>query len=87
MTEADSLEILDELLTFDDAFAGGNYSRLGQLETALREWNEEDGHLDTLERIRGLVHAACDRFPDDGEGSQRRRCASFLTGAEGAATA
>ena len=42
--ETDSVEILDELLTFEDAFAGGNYSRLGQLDSAYRSWNEDGEH-------------------------------------------
>jgi len=76
--EADSLEILAELLKNDDAFAGGNYSRLNQLASAYESWNEDGSHDAQLAKFRQLVHAECGRFPADGEDSQGSRCASFL---------
>ncbi len=74
----DSLEILDELLTFDDAFAGGNHSRLGQLASAYESWNEDGRHDPLIAELRDHVHAACDRYPEGGEDAQRSRCRSFL---------
>ncbi|MDH3402422.1 MAG: thioredoxin family protein [Acidobacteriota bacterium] len=77
---ADSVAIFDELLTHDDAFALGNYLRLGQLETAYGAWNEDGSHDGVVDLVRDLVHAACDRYPAAGEDSQRARCAAFLEG-------
>lgn len=84
--EAHSIEILGELLTFDDAFAGGNYSRLGSLETSFHDWNEEGGHEAAIAHIRSFVRAACERFPSGEENSQRHRCETFLTEQEAEAT-
>jgi len=77
--EADSLEILSELLTFDDAFAGGNYMRLNQLESAYQGWNAEGDHDDLVGQLRDFVHAECGRYPAGDEESQQERCAAFLT--------
>lgn len=85
--ESDSLEILGELLAFDDAFAGGNYMRLRQLESAYQGWNESGEHEPQVERIRDLVRAACDDFPAGGEDAQRSRCASFLAATQAAGAA
>ena len=76
--EAESNEILTELLTFDDAFAGGNHSRLEQLDGALVDWNEEGAHQETVDSLRELVAAACSRYPNEGEESQQVRCNAFL---------
>ncbi len=76
--KSESLAILDELLTFDDAFAGGNYTRLGQLESALEEWNEDGRHDTLVAGIRDQVHAACDRYPEGDEDAQQSRCRAFL---------
>jgi hypothetical protein len=78
--ETASLEILDELLSHDDAFAGGNHSRLGSLGKAFDSWNEDGVHQETIDRIRRHVRGACDRYPDDGDDSQRSRCLAFLVG-------
>lgn len=80
--ESDSLEILDELLTLDDAFAGGNYSRLDQLDSAYRSWNEDGEHDALVSRIRDIVQARCDDYPESGEESQKSRCESFLADSE-----
>ena len=79
--EDETLEVLGELLTHEDAFALGNYSRLGQLETALEEWAAAAAgeHDDVIDEVRERVHEACDGYPDDGEDSQARRCRDFLT--------
>ena len=74
----ESLAILDELLTFDDAFAGGNYSRLEQLGSALAKWSEDGGNEDVIATLRDHVHASCDRYPEGGEDAQRSRCRAFL---------
>jgi thioredoxin-related protein len=76
--QADSLVIFDELLTHDDAFALGNYLRLGQLEKEYGAWNEDGGRDEVVELVRDRVQAACDRYPAEGEDSQRSRCATFL---------
>ena len=83
--ESESLAILNELLSFDDAFAGGNYSRLRQLESALGEWNEGGRRQELIAALRDRVHSACDRYPEDGEDGQRRRCRAFLEPGDGAA--
>ena len=72
------MKILAELLVLDDAFAGGNYARLGRLESAYQTWNEEGSHDKVVTRIRDFVHQACDRYPTQGEDSAQERCASFL---------
>jgi thioredoxin-related protein len=76
--EADSLTILDELLTHDDAFALGNSFRLGQLEKAYRAWNEDAAHEEIVGRIGDRVRSACERYPAEGDDSQQARCAAFL---------
>jgi thioredoxin-related protein len=80
--ESDSVEILDELLTLEDAFAGGNYARLDQLDSAYRSWNEGGEHDALIERIRGAVLARCEDYPEAGEDSQRARCETFLAEGE-----
>jgi thiol-disulfide isomerase/thioredoxin len=80
--EAESLDILAELLALDDAFAGGNYSRLGQLETAYQTWNEEGTHDKAVTTIREFVHQACSRYPAEGEDSAQERCNGFLVAEE-----
>jgi thioredoxin-related protein len=77
--EAASREILDELLGHDDAFALGNHSRLETLGKAYESWNEEGTHDDIVSSIRQHLHAACERYPAEGEDSQRSRCLAFLT--------
>ena len=70
------------MVTHDDAFAGGNASRLRQLESAYTGWNEDGANDATVAGIRDLVHAECDRYPAEGEDSQRERCESFLAAEE-----
>ncbi len=77
--EEDSFDILGELLTHDDAFSGGNYSRLGQLAGAFVKWNENGQHDDLVDRIRDFVRAECGRYPG-GDDSQRSRCSEFRAG-------
>jgi hypothetical protein len=76
--EADSIEVLSELLTFDDAFSGGNHARLDSLQSAYWNWNEDDSHQEVLARIRDFVHESCARYPAAGDASQRQRCESFM---------
>ncbi len=76
--QTDSLAVFDELLTHDDAFALGNYLRLGQLDKAYATWNEDGSHAEVVALVRDRVHAACERYPAEGEESQRSRCAEFL---------
>lgn len=80
--EADSLEVLTELLTHEDAFAGGNHSRLSALERGYASWNGDGRHDDVLTRLRDFVHAACDRYSATGVDSQQLRCRSFLVPAD-----
>jgi thioredoxin-related protein len=77
--ERDSLEVLDELLAHDDAFALGNHSRLEALQKALEGWNEDGAHDEVLERLRERVREACGSYPEDDESSQRSRCLAFLS--------
>ena len=51
---------------------------LGLLESDYRSWNEDGTHDESLARIRGFVHQACERYPAEGEDSARARCAGFL---------
>lgn len=76
--EADSVEVLSELLTFEDAFAGGNYARLDGLQSSYWTWNKDGLHDAELARIRDHVHADCEGYPADGDDSQQERCLSFL---------
>jgi thiol-disulfide isomerase/thioredoxin len=78
--EAASLEILGELLEHDDAFAGGNHSRLESLGRAYESWNENGTRDESIDRIGQHVHEACRRYPEGGEDSQRSRCLTFLAG-------
>ena len=80
MIESASVEILDELLSHDDAFSLGNHSRLESLAEAYEKWNEAGSHDEIIGRIRQLVHAQCERYPGEGEDSQRSRCQTFLAG-------
>ena len=66
------------MLTHDDAFALGNWLRLGQLAKAYEEWNAEGSHDEVVDRIRDRVHSACERYPAEGEDSQQARCTGFL---------
>ena len=76
--EAASEEILGELLEHSDAFAGGNYSRLASLQTAYRDWESTPQAEASVQTIRELVLASCDRHSGgDGE-QQKSRCRSFL---------
>jgi thiol-disulfide isomerase/thioredoxin len=77
--ETDSLEILTELLGHDDAFALGNHSRLKSLAKAYESWNEAGSYSGSVELIRQHVHSECERYPDEGEDSQRSRCLAFLS--------
>ena len=62
--EAESVEIITELLTHDDAFSLGNLSRLRQYESKLVGWNEETefANQDMVDRIAELVHMSCIRY-------------------------
>jgi hypothetical protein len=80
--ETDSVEVLSELLTHEDAFAGGNHSRLDSLEASFWRWNQGDEHDGELGRIRDFVHSSCESFPAAGEDSQRQRCEDFLIPSE-----
>jgi len=80
--EEDSLAVLSKLLTHDDAFAGGNYSRLDSLQAAYWTWNEDGAHDAEIARIQARVHEACASYPAEGVISQRERCESFMIPAE-----
>jgi hypothetical protein len=80
--EADTVEVLSELLSHEDAFAGGNQARLGGLESARRDWNADGTHNAEVARIRDFVHSSCNRYPAAGETSQQQPCRSFLLPAE-----
>ena len=76
---ADARAIVGEVLASPDAFAGGNWSRLQSLQSALETWSTEERRRAAVDDLRADVAAACPRFPDDGDDSQRDRCGSFLT--------
>ena len=63
----------------DDAFALGNHSRLESLDKALRGWNEDGSRSELLGRIRERVRTECERYPGEGDDSQRARCMAFLS--------
>ena len=77
--EHHSKEVLGELLALEDAFAGGNHSRLQALERSYLDWNQSGDHSATIGALRDFVLSACDGFPSAGDDSQRDRCLSFLT--------
>jgi uncharacterized glyoxalase superfamily protein PhnB len=77
--EHHSKEVLGELLALEDAFAGGNHSRLQGLERSYLDWNQSGDHSATIGALRDFVLSACDGFPSAGDDSQRDRCLSFLT--------
>jgi len=77
----DGTAILTDLLASPDAFAGGNWSRLEGLGSALVSWAGEDpARAEVVGALRDQVHATCERFDDAGEDSARARCRSFLAG-------
>ena len=76
--EADSVEVLSELLSHPDAFAGSNHSRLVALEEAIRKWNQDGLREEEVSRIHDFVTSSCDRYPGKGVDSQRHRCETFL---------
>lgn len=80
--EADSVEVLTELLTHEDAFAGGNHARLDGLQSAYWTWNEEGTYDEVLAKLRDLVHSSCDEYPSAAGDSQRERCEAFLVPSE-----
>jgi len=76
--EEHSKEVLGELLALEDAFSGGNHSRMQGLEQSYLDWNESGDHSATIGTLRNFVLVACDGFPSAGDDSQRARCSSFL---------
>jgi thiol-disulfide isomerase/thioredoxin len=79
---ADLRLIVAEVLASPDAFAGGNWARLQGLQSALDTWNTDDRRRNAVDTLRADVAAACSRFPDEGDDSQRDRCATFLSPAQ-----
>lgn len=76
---ADARIVLDDLLASPDAFSHGNWARLQSVGAALDQWQGTDpARVRVVEGIRTQVHAACDRFPAEGEDSAAARCRSFL---------
>lgn len=84
---ADLARVLDDALAGPDAFAGGNWSRLESLATALLAWRAEAeasaprGAVVEAARARMLEH--CAGLPNDGPDAGAR-CRSFLAPAPGA---
>jgi len=80
--EADTAEIVGELLAHEDAFMLGNWSRLQTLGTNLEAWNEDGGHDATVAMVRDQVHAACDAFrePDDRVAGEGEAAGEDVTG-------
>jgi thiol-disulfide isomerase/thioredoxin len=76
---ADAATILDDLLASPDAFSHGNWSRLQTVATALETWRGEDAARSrVVDTVKSRVHAACGRFPAEGEDSSATRCRGFL---------
>ncbi len=76
---ADAAIVFGDLLASPDAFSHGNWSRLQGVGSALTQWQGEDAERTrVVEDIRSQVHAACGRFPAEGEDSPAARCRSFL---------
>jgi hypothetical protein len=78
LIEEQSVEVLQELLEFDEAFAGGNHSRLQRLAAAYEYWDDSSDRTAVTSRIRNLVQSECDRFPGVDEDSAQARCKAFL---------
>ena len=67
---ADAATILGDLLASPDAFSHGNWSRLQGVATALEKWRGDDAaRARVVETVKSRVHAACGRFPAEGEDS------------------
>lgn len=86
--EADSAEILAELLAHDDAFMLGNWSRLETFGGNLESWNEDGAHDASVAKVRDQVRAACDAFraPDDrvaGDGDAAAGASEAVTVTDG----
>jgi hypothetical protein len=72
--KTDGSRILADLLAAPDPFAGGNWSRLQQVDEALAKWSAEPGAEAVVADLRGQIGAACERFPAEGADSQGQRC-------------
>ena len=72
--KTDGEGILADLLAAPDPFAGGNWSRLQQVDEALAAWSAEPGAKAVVAGLRGQIGAACARFPSEGADSQGQRC-------------
>ncbi len=76
--ESNAVAVFDELLANADAFANRNYSRLGSVDTELRQWGAESAERAAVEdRIRQHVGARCDDFEAGDEESPQSRCRAF----------
>jgi hypothetical protein len=72
--KTDGSRILADLLAAPDPFAGGNWSRLQQVDEALEKWSEDPAAEAVVAELRGQIGAACQRFPAEGADSQGQRC-------------
>jgi hypothetical protein len=76
---ADAAVIFSDLLASPDAFAHGNWSRLQTVGSAFEQWQGENpARMRVVDSVRAQTHAACGRFPAEGEHSPAARCRSFL---------
>jgi thiol-disulfide isomerase/thioredoxin len=77
---ADTETIVGDLVGGPDAFAGGNWSRLEGLGTAMESWVNEspDARGVVIDKLVAQVNEACERFPVEGPDSPGARCRSFL---------
>ncbi len=78
----ESVRVLKEMLSFDDAFAGRNQARIRRLDKKYRDWNQMDVHDAEVEEIRSALQPSCaalsDQRVEGGSDSLRDRCSAFF---------
>jgi thioredoxin-related protein len=80
---SESLRVFNELLGFDDAFAGRNQMRIDRLASQFAKWNEEHDGGATISSLRTELLPACDSLSDavlENDESLSSRCTEFFTG-------
>lgn len=78
---AESLRVLTEVMSFDDAFAGRNSARVDRLKAAYAKWAGKTAtHKKTLQKLSAELSPRCSAMSEESvtDGSQRQRCQEFF---------
>jgi hypothetical protein len=76
--ETAARELITELATSDDAFAGRNNAYIQQVDQVITDWAAATGNDGVIERLRTIVLEQCDRFGSQMDPVQFERCKGFL---------